>query len=134
MTPILEAFGNSSLKELSLKDLRDVNIQVIIQLCPNLQFLDLLDDFSYFTAKLDEEWVMTEPQVLKQLETLRLVGRGIQREHLILLLSSPLLVKITIAKCSTFDDDILQKVAGIQKFHNLEKLHVSDCHNVTETW
>jgi hypothetical protein len=138
VTPILEAFGNSSLKELSLEKLEDVNIQVITQLCPNLHSLDLLDNFSYFTAKLVKEWVMTEPQVLKQLEKLKLSGRGsgrphsIPREHLILLLSSPLLVEITIARCSTFDDDILQKVARIQTFSNLEELVVRGCHNVTE--
>jgi hypothetical protein len=132
VTPILKAFGNSSLEELSLSKLSDVNIQVITQLCPNLHSLDLIDNFSYFTAKLDEEWVMTEPQVLKQLEKLSIVGSGIPREHLILLLSSPLLVEITIKRCSTLNDDILQKVAGIQNFHNLEKLDVSSSHNVTE--
>jgi hypothetical protein len=135
VTPILKAFGNSSLKKLSLAFLRDVNILVITQLCPNLHSLDLIDNLNYFTAKLVEEWVKTEPtepQVLKQLEKLRLFGSGIPREHLILLLSSPLLVEITIGRCSTLDDDILQKVARIQKFNNLEKLVVMLCDNVTE--
>jgi hypothetical protein len=135
VTPILKAFGNSSLKELSLSKLSDVNILVITQLCPNLHSLDLDDNLSYFTAKLVKEWVKTEPtepQVLKQLEKLSIVGSGIPREHLILLLSSPLLVEITIARCSTFDDDILQKVARIQTFSNLEELVVRGCHNVTE--
>jgi hypothetical protein len=132
VTPILKAFGNSSLKALSLSMLSYVNILVITQLCPNLHSLDLIDNLSYFTAKLVEEWVMTEPQVLKQLERLHIVDNGIPREHLILLLSSPLLVKITIGRCSTLDDDILQKVAGIQKFHNLLKFVVMLCHNVTE--
>ncbi len=36
VTPILKAFGNSSLEELSLCELSDVNILVITQLCPNL--------------------------------------------------------------------------------------------------
>jgi hypothetical protein len=97
--------------------------------------LDLIDNLSYFTAKLVKEWVKTErtePQVLKQLEKLRLFGSGIPREHLILLLSSPLLVEILIGRCSTLNDDILQKVARIQKFNNLEKLVVMLCDNVTE--
>jgi hypothetical protein len=135
VTPILKAFGNSSLKELSLSKLSDVNILVITQLCPNLHSLDLIDNLNYFTAKLVEEWVKTEPtepQVLKQLEKLRLFGSGIPREHLILLLSSPLLVEILIGRCSTLNDDILQKVARIQKFNNLEKLVVMLCDNVTE--
>jgi hypothetical protein len=135
VTPILKAFGNSSLKELSLHRLSDVNIQVITQLCPNLHSLELKDNLSYFTAKLVKEWVKTEPTeplVLKQLERLRVVGSGIPREHLILLLSLPLLVEITIGRCSTFDDDILQKVARIQTFSNLEELRIKLCHTVTE--
>jgi hypothetical protein len=135
VTPILKAFGNSSLKALSLSKLSDVNILVITQLCPNLHSLDLIDNLSYFTAKLVKEWVKTErtePKVLKQLERLRLLGSGIPREHLILLLSSPLLVKITIVRCSTFDDDILQKVARIQTFSNLEELRIVSCQTVTE--
>ena len=135
VTPILKAFGNSSLKKLSLAFLRDVNILVITQLCPNLHSLDLIDNLNYFTAKLVEEWVKTEPtepQVLKQLEKLRLFGSGIPREHLILLLSSPLLVEITFVRCSTLDDDILQKVARIQTFSNLEELRIFGCHTVTE--
>ncbi|XP_046453942.1 uncharacterized protein LOC124201760 isoform X2 [Daphnia pulex] len=135
VTPILKAFGNSSLKALSLSRLSDVNILVITQLCPNLHSLDLIDNLSYFTAKLVKEWVKTErtePEVLKQLERLRLLGSGIPREHLILLLSSPLLVKITIVRCSTFDDDILQKVARIQTFSNLEELRIVSCQTVTE--
>ncbi|XP_046649898.1 uncharacterized protein LOC124341046 [Daphnia pulicaria] len=132
VTPILKAFGNSSLKKLSLSMLSDVNILVITQLCPNLHSLVLHYGLSYSTAKLVKEWVKTEPEVLKQLEKLRVFGSGIPREHLILLLSSPLLVEITFVRCSTLDDDILQKVAGIQKFNNLERLCVRDCHNVTE--
>jgi hypothetical protein len=135
VTPILKAFGNSSLKALSLSRLSDVNILEITQLCPNLHSLELINNLSYFTAKLVKEWVKTEPtepQVLKQLERLGLVGSGIPREHLILLLSSPLLVEITIKRCSTLNDDILQKVARIQKFNNLEKFVVMFCHNVTE--
>jgi hypothetical protein len=110
VTPILKAFGNSSLKAFSLSKLSDVNILVIIQLCPNLHSLDLIDNLSYFTAKLVKEWVKTEPtepQVFKQLEELLLCGSGIPREHLILLLFSPSLVEITIVKCSKLNDDIL---------------------------
>jgi hypothetical protein len=135
VTPILKAFGNSSLKKLSLAFLRDVNILVITQLCPNLHSLDLFDNLSYFTAKLVKEWVKTEPtepQVLKQLERLNIVDNGIPREHLILLLSSPLLVEITILRCTTLNDDVLLKVARIQTFSNLEELVVRGCHNVTE--
>jgi hypothetical protein len=135
VTPILKAFGNSSLKELSLYQLSDVNILVIAQLCPNLHSLNLFQNLSYSTAKLVKEWVKTEPtepQVLKQLERLNIVYNGIPREHLILLLSSPLLVKIEIVGLMTLNDDVLLNVAGIQTFSNLEELRISSCHNVTE--
>ncbi len=135
VTPILKAFGNSSLKALSLTNLCYVNILVIAQLCPNLHSLDLFQNLSYSTAKLVKEWVKTErtePQVLKQLEKLSIVGSGIPREHLILLLSSPLLVEITILRCTTLNDDVLLKVAEIQTFSNLEELAVNTCRNVTE--
>lgn len=132
VTPILKAFGNSSLKELSLSTLSDVNILVITQLCPNLHSLVLSNCLSYFTAKLVKEWVKTEPEVLKQLEKLELFGSGIPREHFILLLSSPLLVEMKIMYCTTLNDDVLLKVAGIQTFSNLEELVVSSCRNVTE--
>jgi hypothetical protein len=132
VTPILKAFGNSSLKELSLSKLSDVNILVITQLCPNLHSLVLSNCLSHSTAKLVKEWVKTEPEVLKQLEKLRLYGSGIPREHLILLLSSPLLVLMHFIGCTTLNDDVLLKVAGIQTFSNLEKLVVDSCHNVTE--
>jgi hypothetical protein len=136
VTPILKAFGNSSLKTLSLSNLCDVNIQVIAQLCPNLHSLDLCNNSSYSTAKLDEEWGKIESQVFKQLEKLSLsVGNSsisIPREHFILLLSAPSLVDIDIAGCSMLNDDVLQEVVRVQKFHHLESLEVKKCHNVTE--
>ncbi|XP_046454941.1 F-box/LRR-repeat protein 4-like isoform X2 [Daphnia pulex] len=137
VTPILKAFGNS-LKSLSVSNLCDVNIQVITQLCPNLQFLELIDCFSYFTAKLDEECVKNESLVLKQLEKLSLYAGNssrpisIPRKHLVLLLSAPSLMDIYIECCCTLNDDVLQEVARVQKFHHLESLEVKKCHNVTE--
>jgi hypothetical protein len=137
VTPILEAFGNSSLKKLSLAFLRDVNIQVIAQLCPNLDLLDLFDNLSYSTAKLDEEWVKIESLVLKQLEKLSLFAGfsrpiSIPHEHFVLLLSAPSLTDIYIDGCCTLNDDVLQEVARVHIFQRLESLEVKECHNVTE--
>jgi hypothetical protein len=79
-----------------------------------------------------------------QLENLRLCGIylcndcddylsiSIPREHLILLLSAPSLVDIDIEICRTLEDDVLQEVARVQKFHHLENLKVKECHYVTE--
>ncbi len=136
VTPILKAFGNSSLKTLSLSNLCDVNIQVIAQLCPNLHSL-VLFELSYSNKKLDEEWFKIEPQVLKQLEKLRLTSEEepsitIPRKHFILLLSGPSLVKIDIDNFCPLNDGVLQEVVRVQKFHRLENLEVKECHNVTE--
>jgi hypothetical protein len=40
--PILKAFEKSSLETLSVAYFRDVNIQVVFQLCPNLQIMTSL--------------------------------------------------------------------------------------------
>ncbi|EFX85944.1 hypothetical protein DAPPUDRAFT_309088 [Daphnia pulex] len=139
VTPILKAFGNSSLKALSLSYLPDVNIQVIAQLCPNLHSLDLFDNLSYSNKKLNEEWFKIEPQVLKQLEKLNLASDEeprrsitIPRNHFILLLSGPSLVEIYIASFCSLNDGVLQEVVRVQNFDRLESLEVKRCHNVTE--
>jgi hypothetical protein len=41
-------------------------------------------------------------------------------------------VDIDIAGCSMLNDDVLQEVVRVQKFHHLESLEVKKCHNVTE--
>jgi hypothetical protein len=137
VTPILKAFGNSSLKALSLSYLPDVNILVIAQLCPNLHSLDLFENLSYSNKKLNEEWFKIEPQVLKQLEKLRLSSEDepsitIPRKHFILLLSGPSLVKIYIESFCSLNDGVLQEVVRVQNFDRLENLTVLKCHNVTE--
>lgn len=136
VTPILKAFGNSSLQSLSLYFLNKVNIRVISELCPNLHILSLKNNFSYSTAKLEEKRTNMELPILKQLEELSLCALDskstIPRENLILLLSAPSLVQVDIERCCSLDDDVLQEVARIQKFRNLEYLEVSLCHNVTE--
>jgi hypothetical protein len=137
VTPILKAFGNSSLKALSLSYLPDVNILVITQLCPNLHSLDLFENLSYSNKKLDEEWFKIEPQVLKQLEKLRLSSEEkpsitIPRKHFILLLSGPSLVEIYIVSFCSLNDGVLQEVVRVQNFDRLENLTFEGCHNVTE--
>ena len=135
VTPILKTFGNS-LKSLSLSSLSKVNIRIIAELCPNLHFLSLNSNFSYSTAKLEEECTNIELPILKQLEKLSLRAidskSTIPRENLILLLSSPSLVRIDIERCCSLDNDVLKEVARVQQFQNLEYLEISVCHNVTE--
>ena len=52
----------------NMKD--DRYLRIIAELCPNLHFLSLNSNFSYSTAKLEEECTNIELPILKQLETM----------------------------------------------------------------
>nr|CAH0108319.1 unnamed protein product [Daphnia galeata] len=57
VTPLLKAFGSSSLKFLKLSYFPQVNIDVIIQHCPNLHSLNLEQNYHYRRASPEEEEV-----------------------------------------------------------------------------
>ncbi|EFX75717.1 hypothetical protein DAPPUDRAFT_107647 [Daphnia pulex] len=130
VTTILKAFGKI-LKSLDISYC-DVNIQAIALLCPNLHELDLFHNENYSTAKLDEELFKFDSQILKQLEKLTLNEVELPHEHFVLLLSAPSLVDLKIKECWTFNDDVLQEVARVQKLQRLESLEVENCYEVTD--
>jgi hypothetical protein len=130
VTTILKAFGKI-LKSLDIWYC-DVNIQAIALLCPNLHELDLFHNENYSTAKLDEELFKFDSQILKQLEKLTLDEVELPHEHFVLLLSAPSLVDLKIKECWTFNDDVLQEVARVQKLQRLESLEVENCYEVTD--
>jgi hypothetical protein len=61
--PILKAFGKSSLESISLSHFLDLDFHVLIQICPNLVVLDLVDNLS----QIDGCWAKCNPQILMQL-------------------------------------------------------------------
>jgi hypothetical protein len=126
--PILKAFGKSSLESLSLSHFLDLDFHLLLQLCPNLVVLDPIDNVS----QTDRYWAKSKSQVLMQLEKLRFAGDDISRKHLICLLSAPLLLEMEIVRCSAFNGDVFQKVAGSRNFCHLEKLNVRRRHGVTK--
>jgi hypothetical protein len=152
MVPLLKGFG-SSLKELSLFWLKDVNIRAIVDFCPKLQSLTLEENESYSTTVSSKEddkphhskrcKMEQKPLVLNYLEKLRVVCPGyvdngdldeednISSEDLLSLLSSPLLIDINISSCPNLTDCVFERASEIQQFLSLEKLTISDCQSLT---
>jgi hypothetical protein len=83
-------------------------------------------------SQIDGCWAKCNPQILMQLGKLWFAGDDISRKHFIYLLSPPLLLELEIVRCSTLNDDVLQKVAGIRNFCNLKMLNLRRCHGVTK--
>ncbi len=151
VVPLLKGFG-SSLKDLKLSCLKDVNIRAIIDFCPKLQSLWLALKESYSTtvrAKEDAEpyhhskrrRMEQKPSVLKNLEKLRVFyplesedpsGEAkISSEDLLSLLSSPSLMDIEIFDCDNLTNYIFERASEIHQFLNLEKLTVYRCQSLT---
>jgi hypothetical protein len=151
VVPLLKGFG-SSLKDLKLSCLKDVNIRAIIDFCPKLQSLWLALKESYSTtvrAKEDAEpyhhskrcRMEQKPSVLKNLEKLRVFyplesedpsGEAkISSGDLLSLLSSPSLIDIEIFHCDNLTDYIFERASEIHQFLSLEKLTVCRCQSLT---
>jgi hypothetical protein len=144
---LLQGFG-SSLKELELSYFDDVDIQAIINLCPKLKSLTLDENDSYTTVGTKEDIelfhskrIKTEPLVLNNLETLRVVSNYrkdgaeeeeiISSEDLLSLFSSSSLTKVDISGCDNLTDYVFERAAEIHQFLNLEQLKISICHTLT---
>ena len=145
VVPLLKGFG-SSLKKLVLSYLKDVNIRAIIDYCPKLQSLSLVENVSYTTgsAKEDAEpyhhskWYRMErkPLVLRNLQKLCVTyltnkENKISSEDLLSLLSSPSIIDIYILSCSNLIDYIFERASEIHQFLSLEKLTMCDCQSLT---
>lgn len=150
VAPLLQAVG-APLKKLELCCLYNVNIQTIIEYCPDLEDLSLLNNFSYNTNYQVQKSVIVqnseEMPIFQKLKTLdieilqirNLISTNlyfnnhcISREILVRLLSSPLLREIEISDCDLLTDCVLLDVAKLHSFKNLEKLYFQYCHNVTK--
>jgi hypothetical protein len=144
VVPLLKAIG-IMLKRLKLENLKNVNIETVVEFCPNLLKFCLIDNLSYTTScqkvqksvifQLSKEISMF--QKLKILEIFILTSRSnsdrlIPLETLVPLLSSPLLSNITILSCDSLTDHVLFAAAKLHHFQNLEKLLLQNCHYVTK--
>jgi hypothetical protein len=145
VVPLLKGFG-STLKELELSSLEDVNIRAIIDFCPKLQSLTL-DNESYSTTVSAKEDAIPshskrsrmeqKPSVLKNLEKLCVVyppeneypseEAKISSADLLSLFSSPSLIDIDIQSCSNLTDYIFERASEIHQFLSLENLRLCVC-------
>ncbi len=66
--------------------------------CPNLLVLNLIEN----VLQTDRPWAKSKPQVLMQLEKLQFSGNNVSREHLMYLLSPPLLLPVGHRNCRLF--------------------------------
>lgn len=151
VAPLLKTIG-SQLKKLELCNLSSVNIQTIMEFCPNLVSLRLVDNISYNnTICLEVQKSVISKQsketpIFQKLKTLRieilqlrhlistrrhLHDHYIPREMLVCLLSSPLLREIVILDCDMLTDCVLFAV-GKHHFKKLEKLCLQNCDFVTK--
>lgn len=131
VAPLLRksSIGNS-LKSLSLCNFSKVNVRIITEHCPNLRFLSLDKNERFMELYNADERLayqrnnqLAAPQKLKKLETLKICSCNCA-SNLLLLLSSPSLVSVTLENCYALTDDVLQKAADLDTFQNLEHFEV----------
>jgi hypothetical protein len=151
VVPLLKRFG-STLKELGLSYLDDVNVRAIIDFCPKLQSLTLDSNGNYSTtvsAKKDAEpyhhskrcKIEQNPSMLKNLEKLcvniadysedLVEERNISSEDLLSLFSSPSLIDIQMFESDYLTDYVFERASEIHQFLSLEKLKLCRCQSLT---
>ena len=110
-----------SLMSLDLSYFPKVNIRIITEYCPNLRslILDKIDRYEEFHHRSENP----APKILMKLEILKLVHFNSQ-ENLVLLLSSPSLVSVTLDHCYALTDNVLKSVTELHSFRNLEHFDV----------
>jgi hypothetical protein len=137
VTPLLKAFGSSSLKFLKLSYFPQVNIDVIIQHCPNLHSLNLEQNYHYSTASPEEEEVNSRSPMVMQLQKLDIStsknpSKRIPTENILSLFSIPCIKKISCWYCTTITDEILKQAARLHQFKNLESLELAVCASISK--
>jgi hypothetical protein len=151
VVPLLKAIG-IMLKRLKLENLKNVNIETVVEFCPNLLKFCLIDNLSYTTScqKVQKSVIFQLSKEISMFQKLRILNIEILQfeefiltglsssdhlmklETLVLLLSSPLLSNITILSCDSLTDHVLFAAAKLHHFQNLEILLLQNCHYVTK--
>ncbi len=119
-------------------------IFLIIESCPNIRRLQLLIE----STNLETPEPVVDDRVhtslcspkevfpLRMLEEISLSGSfyrfDISRKLLLLLLSSPALTAVSINKCFTLDDQIIEEACARNSFKYLTKLKFRNCSNVSQ--
>jgi hypothetical protein len=142
--PLLQARGYT-LEELNiLVTVTSEEVDLIIESCPNIRRLQLLmksTDLETPEPVVDDRVHSSlcspkEVFPLRMLEDISLDSWfyrfDISRKLLLLLLSSPTLTVISIKKCLTLDDQIIEEACTRNSFKYLTKLNFYGCSNVSQ--
>ena len=141
VAPLMKKFG-TSLNSLSFSYIH-IDLGVIIEHCPNVSLLDLFN-CTFKTVieneqpNVDDPLSNTSPPILENLTSLCVSCNKketlscIPSVNLASLLSSPVLVKLYILQCDSLTDEHLLDAANLHCFHNLEKLDLVGCDNVSK--
>jgi hypothetical protein len=130
VAPLLQTVG-TTLKKLNLKGFfNDVDIQAIIESCPNLQSLTVSVQRLKTTWSKSEEMPTRNP-ASDQLAFLDLYG-SVTTENLVALLSSPSLAHVRLSNCPSLTDEILHGTATQHSFRNLEYFKLYHCPSVSK--
>ena len=113
-----------------------INIRAIVDYCPKLESLSLVNIKTISTEKSEDEQnplkLMKTDPFLKNLKTLKLtLCRDLTSEDLNLLLASPALEELSLEEIDAANDTAFQKAENIHQFRNLERLTLF-CRNVTK--
>lgn len=130
VAPLLQTVG-TTLKKFNLKGLfYNVDIQAIIESCPNLQSLTVSVQRLKTTWSKSEETPTRNP-VSDQLAFLDLYG-SVTTENLVALLSSPSLAHVRLSNCPALTDEILHGAAHQHSFRNLEYFKLYHCPSISK--
>jgi hypothetical protein len=131
VAPLLQTVG-TTLKKLNLKGLfyNVLDIQAIVESCPNLQSLTVSVQQLKTTWSKSEE-TQTRNPVSDQLAFLDLYG-SVTTENLVALLSSPSLAHVRLSNCPSLTDEILHGAANQHSFRNLEYFKLYHCPSVSK--
>jgi hypothetical protein len=145
--PLLQARG-PTLEELSLwMEVTSEEVNLIIECCPNVRRLRLViksTDLGTPELAVDDgvHSSLCSPKQVIPLRMLNVISLNplnhfspiydISRKLLLLLLSSPTLTKISIDKCFTLDDQMIEEACTKNSFKYLTKLTFLGCSNVSQ--
>jgi hypothetical protein len=147
--PLLQSRG-PTLEELSLTmEVTSEEVNLIIECCPNVRRLLLVikgTDLETPELVVDDRVhsSLCSPKQEIPLRMLNVISLNsnhtiypnaifvISRKLLLLLLSSPTLTDISIKKCFTLDDQIIEEVCTENSFKYLTKLKFHGCSNVSQ--
>ena len=137
LTPVFSPTArgaDSLLTTLILTGVADVNIPLLIELCPRLVHLALHDIVS-FTTEMPHDVRRNKNNFWSDLRTMQLWCKSSvqspDEDTMHQLLKAPKLSKLEVLYCDSLDDDCLQRVKEHNAFKDLEKLSLIQCNNIT---